>query len=100
MPDLVHRIGAAPGFTRLLAAKKRFILPAFIFFVVYYFSLPISVSLFPGVMRQRIGGVTLAYWFALSQFVMAWVLAWLYVRQAAHFDAAAKELLRSEGAAQ
>ena len=94
MPDTVQRIGASPGFARLLAAKRRFILPSFIFFVLYYFALPLSVSLFPGFMRQRIGGVTLAYWFALSQFAMAWVLAWLYVRRAAHFDAAAKELLR------
>ena len=97
MSDLVHRIGASPGFARLLAAKRRFILPSFIFFVLYYFALPISVSLFPGVMRQRIAGVTLAYWFALSQFAMAWVLAWLYVRRASYFDFSAKELIRREG---
>ena len=98
MPDLVQRIGASPGFARLLEAKRKFIFPSFVFFVVYYFALPISVSQFPELMRQRMGGVTLAYWFALSQFVMAWTLAWLYVRRAAHFDAAAKELLRQEGA--
>jgi uncharacterized membrane protein (DUF485 family) len=97
MPDTVQRIGASAGFARLLAAKRRFILPSVIFFVVYYFALPLSVSLFPEVMRQRVGGVTLAYWFALSQFVMAWTLAWLYVRRAAQFDAAAAELLRAEG---
>ncbi len=97
MPDTVQRIGASAGFRRLLAAKRRFILPSVIFFIVYYFALPLSVSLFPEVMRQRVAGVTLAYWFALSQFVMAWTLAWLYVQRAAKFDAAAAELLRSEG---
>ena len=96
MPDLVHRIGGSPGFTRLLAAKRRFIVPSFVFFVIYYFALPISVSQFPAFMRQRIGGVTLAYWFALSQFLMAWTIAWLYVRRAAHFDNAAKELIRTQ----
>ncbi|MBY0502353.1 MAG: DUF485 domain-containing protein [Bryobacteraceae bacterium] len=94
MPDRVQRIGASAGFARLLAAKRSFIVPSFVFFVLYYFALPLSVSLFPEVMRQRVGGVTLAYWFALSQFVMAWVLAWLYVRRAAAFDAAAQELLK------
>ena len=97
MPDTVQRIGASPGFARLLAAKRRFILPSVIFFVIYYFALPLSVSLLPDLMGQRIGGVTLAYWFALSQFLMAWTLAWLYVRRAARFDAAAAELLRAEG---
>ncbi len=96
-PSTVERIGASSGFRRLLAAKRAFIIPAFVFFVVYYFALPISVSLFPDLMRQRLGGVTLAYWFALSQFVMAWALAWIYVRRAAKFDAAAQELLRQEG---
>jgi uncharacterized membrane protein (DUF485 family) len=97
MPDTVQRIGASPGFARLLAAKRRFIVPSVVFFVIYYFALPLSVSLFPETMRQRVGGVTLAYWFALSQFVMAWTLAWLYVRRAEGFDAAAAELLRAEG---
>ena len=96
MPDTVQRIGASPGFARLLADKRRFILPSFVFFVLYYFALPISVSLFPSVMRQRWAGVTLAYWFALSQFVMAWILAWLYVRRASYFDFAAKQLLLRE----
>ncbi len=100
MPDTVHRIGASPGFARLLAAKRRFIVPSFVFFVIYYFALPVSVSQFPGFMRQRAGGVTLAYWFALSQFIMAWTLAWLYVRRATYFDLAAKQLLREEDAAQ
>ncbi len=101
MPDplqrQVQRIGASPGFARLLADKRRFVVPSVVFFVLYYFALPLSVSWFPAVMRQRFGGVTLAYWFALSQFVMAWTLAWLYVRRASYFDFAAKELLKREG---
>ena len=43
---------------------------------------------FPGVMERDVfGEVNVAYLFALSQFVMAWVVMWLYVRRARAFDA-------------
>jgi uncharacterized membrane protein (DUF485 family) len=88
-----------PEFRALVAARRRFTIPAVIFFVVYYFALPISVGYFPDVMSRRaIGSVNLAYLFALSQFVMAWVLMWLYVRAARRFDAqAARIIAKIEG---
>jgi uncharacterized membrane protein (DUF485 family) len=91
-----EELAATPDFQRLLAAKKRFIVPATVFFVVYYFALPISVGYFPDFMSTRvIGSVNLAYLFALSQFIMAWGLAWLYVRQASNvFDRLAQAVLR------
>ena len=61
----------------------RFVLPATAFFLVYYFLLPLANGLAPGFMRTDvIGHVNIAYLFALSQFVMAWLLAWLYIRKA------------------
>ncbi|HET7463791.1 MAG TPA: DUF485 domain-containing protein [Longimicrobium sp.] len=81
-------VEAEPQFRELVAARRRFIVPATVFFIVYYFALPILVGYFPGVMdRDVIGNINLAYLFALSQFVMAWVVMWLYVRRARHFDA-------------
>jgi uncharacterized membrane protein (DUF485 family) len=41
-----------------------------------------------------IGPVNLAYLFALSQFFVAWFIAWLYVRRAARFDEMAQTVLR------
>ena len=73
-------------FKRLLATKKSFIVPATVVFIVYYFLLPISVGYFPKFMDQRIGPVNLAYLFALSQFFVAWAIAWLYVKAARRFD--------------
>jgi uncharacterized membrane protein (DUF485 family) len=82
-----ERIAATPEFQRLLHRKRRFILPATIFFIVYYFALPVLVGYFPELMARKIvGALNIAYLFALSQFVMAWVLAWLYVRAAERFD--------------
>lgn len=70
-------------FRRLITAKRNFIIPATIFFLVYYFALPLGNGLAPRLMNTKvIGNVNLAYLFALSEFVMAWILAAIYVRRA------------------
>jgi uncharacterized membrane protein (DUF485 family) len=90
-----HRVAAMPEFRALLAAKARFVVPTTIFFVVYYFALLILVGYFPTLMAKPVWGpVNLAYLFALSQFFVAWFLAWLYLRVAAKWDAESKTLLR------
>ena len=82
-----ERIQASPEFRRLVSEKRRFILPATVFFVVYYFALPVLVGYFPALMETRVAGrVNLAYLFALSQFFMAWAVMWLYVRRARRYD--------------
>jgi uncharacterized membrane protein (DUF485 family) len=87
-------IEAEPAFRELVAAKRRFIIPATLFFVVYYFALPVLVGYFPGVMEKDVfGEVNWAYLFALSQFVMAWVLMAMYVRRAREFDAREHEIV-------
>lgn len=85
-PDVWDRVASMDEFKLLLLAKIEFIVPAVITFVVYYFLLPISVGYFPQFMNKRIGPVNLAYLFALSQFFVAWLIAFLYVRQARKFD--------------
>jgi uncharacterized membrane protein (DUF485 family) len=92
-----NAIAASSGFRELLRAKRRFVVPAMIFFVVYYFALPVLVGYARPLMERRvIGAVNVAYLFALSQFFMAWIIAWLYVRAAARFDRMAKEILEQE----
>ena len=88
-----QRIEADADFRDLVAARRRFTLPAVVFFLLYYFSLPVLVGYFPRVMETRvIGAVNLAYLFALSQFFMAWILAYLYVRRAEAFDRMAERI--------
>lgn len=100
-PDVVDRtdwdkMAAAPKFKDLMSAKKLFIIPAFIFFVVYYFLLPILVGYAPKFMATQVFGVVnIAYLFALSQFLMAWGIAALYVRAANTFDKLAKEIIET-----
>jgi uncharacterized membrane protein (DUF485 family) len=83
-----------PEFEDLMAAKAHFIVPATLFFIVYYFALPILVGYAPEFMKTPvIGPLNIAYLFALSQFFMAWIIAGLYMRAAGRFDAMAKRLL-------
>lgn len=90
-----ERIEAEPEFRHLVRAKRRFIIPATLFFIVYYFALPVLVGYYPRVMeRDVVGEINLAYLFALSQFAMAWLLMWLYVRRARTFDAMEDEVIR------
>jgi uncharacterized membrane protein (DUF485 family) len=87
-------IAASARFKELLAAKRRFIIPAMIVFIVYYFALPTLVGYAQPLMEKRVfGPVNLAYLFALSQFFMAWIIAALYVRAANRFDRQAKDVL-------
>ena len=87
------RVAAMEQFKALLKAKAAFIVPATVFFVVYYFALPVLVGWFPELMEKRIGPVNVAYLFALSQFFMAWAVAFVYVRKAAKFDDQANAII-------
>jgi uncharacterized membrane protein (DUF485 family) len=88
-----ERIASTTKFRLLLREKRRFVVPATFFFIIYYFALPVLVGYFPEFMSTPVlGPVNLAYLFALSQFLMAWILAWLYVRAAERFDKHANEL--------
>ena len=82
------QIEASKEFHDLIAARRRFLAPAVAFFLVYYFALPLSNGLAPGFMRTDvIGHINIAYLFALSEFIMAWVLAYVYIARAgAVFD--------------
>jgi uncharacterized membrane protein (DUF485 family) len=87
------KIAESREFQDLMATKRIFIVPAFIFFVVYYFALPVLVGYAPQFMSIKVGFVNLAYLFALSQFFVAWIIAGLYVKAANNFDRLAKDIL-------
>ena len=93
-----QKLAATAEFKALLTAKARFVVPATIFFIVYYFSLPLLVGYAPQLMARKVFGVVnVAYLFALSQFFMAWILAWAYVRAAGRFDRMARSVIDKGG---
>lgn len=90
-------LAASAGFKELIRAKRRFIVPATLFFVLYYFALPVLVGYARPFMETRVfGSVNVAYLFALSQFFVAWIIAALYVRAAAKFDRMAADVIKHE----
>jgi uncharacterized membrane protein (DUF485 family) len=97
-PTEWDRIANSRQFQDLMATKKVFIVPAFVFFVVYYFALPVLVGYAPNFMATKVWGVVnIAYLFALSQFFVAWIIAGLYVKAANDFDRLSKDIIEDSG---
>jgi len=92
------RVADSKEFKDFMATKRIFIIPAFLFFLIYYFLLPVLVGYAPHFMDYKVwGNVNLAYLFALSQFFMAWIIAGLYVRAGDDFDAISKDIIEKAG---
>jgi uncharacterized membrane protein (DUF485 family) len=88
-------VASTPDFRLLLRRKAKFVVPATIIFVTYYFLLPLSVGYFPELMNKKVlGPVNVAYLYALSQFFMAWTIAFLYLWVAQRFDEMGKLVVR------
>lgn len=91
------KIAGSPAYQTLIRRKINLIVPASIFFLLYYFALPVLVGFYPEVMSRPVWGkVNGAYLFALSQFFIAWILAALYVVFANGFDKEAADILKKQ----
>jgi len=96
-PARWRELAAEPRFRALQRARRRFILPATLFFLAYYLALPVSVGFYPQTMSRPVAGpLTLAYVFAISQFAMAWILLALYLWRSRAFDAEAAQIRAQE----
>ena len=90
-----EEVAASREFKDLVRAKLRIVIPATLFFIIYYFALPILVGYAPALMERKvIGNINLAYVFALSQFFVAWGIAAFYLRAASRFDSMAKNIIQ------
>ena len=71
-------------FRELVRKKKSFVVPATIFFLVWYFGFVVLAGYAPDFMGREFitDGMTVGYALALTQFVMVWVLAGWYTRKA------------------
>jgi uncharacterized membrane protein (DUF485 family) len=78
-----ERIERLPEFRELVARRRRFVLPATAFFLVWYFGFIILAGYAEDFMGQSIyEGFTVGYGLALTQFVVVGVLGVWYLRYA------------------
>lgn len=93
-------IEAHPRFRELHRRKSRFLWGLMAFSVLYYFLLPIGAAYWPALFRHRVSGpLNVGLLFALSEFAVAWLVAFVYSRHASRqFDAMAAEIGRIAGA--
>jgi uncharacterized membrane protein (DUF485 family) len=73
----------SPEFKELIAKKRKFVLPATIFFLAWYTIFILLAGYAEGFMGTRVvGGLTVGYLLALTQFIMVWGLSLAYLRKA------------------
>ena len=91
-------IAQSPEFKELKKKKNRFILPISIFFLLCYISLPILTSYTTVLNNNAFGDVAWVWIYAISLFVMTWVLCMIYVGKANGFDKEANQIVEKEKA--
>src|SRR5215203_2852837 len=89
-------IDSRADFQDLHRKKMGFLWGLMIFSLVYYFLLPIGAAYFQDFYKIKVWGpVNVGILFALSEFVVAWTLAFIYARRAnSVFDPMAAEIVR------
>lgn len=85
-------IAKSPQFQSLLKSKRRFIVPMTVFFLAFYFLLPILTSYSTFLNEGAIGPISWAWVFAFAQFIMTWTLCIVYSRKARTFDQAVESI--------
>ncbi len=90
-------IVADPRFQALRAKKIRFLWGLMVFSIVYYFLLPVGAAYFQDLFKIKVWGpVNVGLLFALSEFIVAWGIAFWYAWRAnVEFDAMATDLIRN-----
>ncbi|MFP3884091.1 DUF485 domain-containing protein [Priestia filamentosa] len=87
----------SPTFQRLMREKRRFILPFSLFFLAFYFTLPVLTAYFTFLNETAFWSLTWAWVFAFAQFVMTWALCMIYTKRAQKFDVLVEDLKKEAG---
>jgi len=86
-------IARSASFRSLLEGKKRFLLPITLFFLVFYFLLPVLTSYTTILNHPALGAITWAWVYGFAQFLMTWTLCAVYTKQAARFDTEVRAII-------
>ena len=86
-------IDSDPRFKELHRRKTAFLWGLMAFSVVFYFALPLGAAYLTDIFKIKVWGpINVGLVFALTEFVVAWGIAYIYSRKASEFDAMAAEI--------
>ncbi|MEK3886830.1 DUF485 domain-containing protein [Bacillus sp. FSL K6-3431] len=88
-----EQVSESTQFKTLMKKKKKFLIPWTLFFLVFYFTLPILTSYTNVLNTPAIGDISWVWIYAMAQFVMTWILCTIYVRKFYSFDKDAEEII-------
>lgn len=80
------------SFQELMRQKRAFIVPATVFFFIFYFTLPFLTAFTTVLNGKAVGAINWAYIYAFAQFAMTWGLSHLYIKKANQFDQLSKKV--------
>jgi uncharacterized membrane protein (DUF485 family) len=86
-----RRVSRTSAFGELMRAKKAFIIPAVIFFLVFYMAMPVLAEFTTVLDRPAIGAMNWAYVYGFAQFLMTLILCYLYINRAKKWDKLVEE---------
>ena len=93
-------IERSPEFQELITTRRRFVLPATIFFLSWYAGFILLAGYAPDFMARSVyEGLTVGYCLALTQFVMVFALGLMYLRRSERtYDPLSDEVVRRAAA--
>lgn len=86
-----NRVERTSAFRELMQKKKAFLIPAVIFFLVFYMAMPVLGGFTTVLDGQAIGALNWAYVYGFAQFLMTWILMHMYVSRAKKWDKLVEE---------
>ena len=97
-----ERAERSPEFRELIAARRRFVLPATIFFLAWYLGFILLAGYASDFMGESVyQGLTVGYCLALTQFAMVFGLGLLYLRKSdREFDPLADRVVEAAAEAE
>ncbi len=91
-----NAVEQSPEFKELIAARRRFVLPATIFYLAWYLGFILLAGYAPDFMGESVyQGLTVGYCLALTQFVVVAVLGIMYLRRSERVYDPLREKVRS-----
>ncbi|WP_066390286.1 DUF485 domain-containing protein [Neobacillus mesonae] len=81
-----ERLIQTKEFKELVQRKKSFILPTTIFFLIFYFTLPLLAAYTKVLHSEVVGPITGVWIFAGLQFLLVWICGFVYVKKSEKYD--------------